>query len=124
MPSAVSSGRSGAHRAAGFKQCCNSAATLLDPGDMIPRRSFSRIDDRGPRRERTVEGFWQRTGARMVGTRAPIGILTSVLVLFVGAGVAHAAVRLTSFSTTPSTTLAGGHPNVTINSSFSYSDGT
>jgi hypothetical protein len=33
---------------------------------------------------------------------------------------AQAAVNVTSFTATPSTTLAAGHPNVTTSASFSY----
>jgi hypothetical protein len=37
---------------------------------------------------------------------------------------AQAAVNVTSFTATPSTTLAGGHPNFTTSATFGYSSGT
>jgi hypothetical protein len=71
-----------------------------------------------------MEGFSERIVARTLGARAGIGIVACMIAVLAGPGSAHASVRITSLSTTPSTTLAGGHPNFTVQSSFSYSDST
>ena len=54
-----------------------------------------------------------------------LAIVGCALAAFVcGVSGAQAAVNVTSFTATPSTTLAGGHPNFTTSASFSYSNGT
>jgi hypothetical protein len=71
-----------------------------------------------------MKGLRQRIAARILGARAGIGIVACVIALLAGVGSAQASVTITSFTTTPSTTLAGGHPDLTVQTSFSYSDST
>jgi hypothetical protein len=71
-----------------------------------------------------MEGFWQRIVARTLGARAGTAIVACMTALLAVAGSAQASVKITSFATTPSTTLAGGHPDLTVQTSFSYSDST
>jgi hypothetical protein len=61
------------------------------------------------------------------GTRAGRLVLASMLVfaaLLAGPVGARASVTMTSFTMTPSTTVAGAHPNVTVAANFKYSDVT
>jgi hypothetical protein len=72
-------------------------------------------------------GYGERRVGRMIGgtrRRLGIGAVTAVsfAVLLLGAGSAQASVTLTSLSETPSSTQAGGHPNLTIGAHFTYSD--
>jgi hypothetical protein len=62
---------------------------------------------------------------RLLGRGARWAVVTGALgALLAGASGAQAAVNLTSFTATPSTTVAGGHPNFTTSAAFSYSNGT
>jgi hypothetical protein len=74
-------------------------------------------------------GYGKRRVNRIGGaTRRRLGIgavtAASCAALLFGAGAAQASVTLTSLSETPSTTQAGGHPNLTIGANVSYSDST
>jgi hypothetical protein len=51
-------------------------------------------------------------------------IVLCVAGLLMAAASAQASVTLTSFTTSPSTTQAGGHPDVTVAANFRYSDST
>src|ERR1700730_11914500 len=76
-----------------------------------------------------MDGIWQRvvgriSGSRRAGKRSGAVLALCAAALLMGAGSAQASVTLTSFSTSPSTTLAGGYPDVTAGAKFSYSNST
>ncbi len=64
----------------------------------------------------------RRHGCRRsrLGVVAVLGVVMTLGM----AGSAGATVTISSFTTSPSTTVAGGHPNMTIGTNFSYSDST
>ncbi len=66
-------------------------------------------------------------GGRLVLVRDPrsAGVLAVVLgAMFALPGAASAAVTVSSFTVTPTTTAAGAHPDVTVNEQFSYASGS
>lgn len=70
-------------------------------------------------------GRWLSRIATGPGGRGRLALLaTSVVLALAVAPPAQASVRLSSFSISPSTTLAGAHPDLSIASNFSYSDST
>lgn len=70
----------------------------------------------------SMHGIGHRSVGLGIRTRALIGVIASALTLAAAAGTANASVTISSFTATPSTTVAGGHPNLTTTTNFSYSD--
>jgi hypothetical protein len=57
-----------------------------------------------------------------VGRARALAVLLACAALLASGASAQASVSLTSLSTTPSTTTAGGHPDVTLSTAFNYSN--
>jgi hypothetical protein len=71
-----------------------------------------------------MSGNWRRGNLAGRTVRTYVVMVACAVGALIGAGAAQASVTFNSFTISPSTTQAAGHPNLTVSAGFSYSDST